>query len=314
MQEGLARPARVIGRKGVFYTQESMDRPADDPAATAPPELKRLSLRYPGTCVACGLALAKGAEALYDRQARTVRCVECPTGPDGHGYADTDEPQINAGAAGASARREYERRRDRRESRIKDRFGRRIGGLILAITDEPQSTRAWAQGAAGEQELAEALSGVDGVRVLHDRRVPGTRGNIDHIVVAPAGVFVVDAKRYQGLIRIRDVGGFFKRDDRLYVGRRDCSKLATAMGWQVEAVERALRESGVDPLPPIIPVLCFVDGEWPWFRPPDTYAGVRLEGARSIQKLITSSQVLDDPAIDRLARVLGSAFPPKRRG
>ena len=304
-------PTRVIGRGGVFYTQEPMDRPANDPATTAPPELERMRLRYPGTCVACGLALAKGAEALYDRQARTIRCVECPTGPESHGNADAEEPQIDAGTAGASARREYERRRDSRESRIKDRFGGRVGGLILAITDEPQSTRAWAQGAAGEHELAEALSGVDGVRVLHDRRVPGTAGNIDHIVVAPAGVFVVDAKRYQGLIRIRDVGGFFKRDDRLYVGNRDRSKLAEAMGWQVEAVERALRAVPVDPMPPIIPVLCFVDGEWPWFRPPDTYAGVRLEGARSIQKLVAASQVLDAPAIDRLTRVLASAFPPE---
>ncbi len=270
-----------------------------------------MPLRYPDTCVACGLALAKGEEALYDRKARRVRCVVCPPGPESQGEGDTEEPQIEAGTPGASAHREYERRKDSRDSRIKGRFGTRVGGLILAITNEPQSTRAWAQGAAGEQELAEALATVEGVRVLHDRRVPATRGNIDHIVVAPAGVFVVDAKRYKGLIRIRDVGGLFKRDDRLYVGSRDCSKLAANMGWQVEAVERALRESGVDPLPPITPVLCFVDGEWPWFRPADTYAGVRLEGARSIQKLVTASQVLDAAAIDRLARVLAGAFPQK---
>ncbi len=60
-----------------------------------------MPLRYPGTYVACGLALAKGAEALYDRQARTVRCVGCPTGPQSHGEADTEEPQIEAGTAGA---------------------------------------------------------------------------------------------------------------------------------------------------------------------------------------------------------------------
>ncbi len=296
----------VIERGGVFYTAGRMDRPADDHATAAPPELKRSSLRYPGTCVACGLALAKGTEALHDRQARTVRCVECPTGEAGPG-----EPEIEAGTAGASARREYERRKDGRESRIKGRFGKPVGGLILAITDEPQSTRAWAQGAAGEQELAEALATVEGVRVLHDRRVPGTPGNIDQIVVAPGGVFVVDAKRYRGLIRIRDVGGFFRRDDRLYVGSRDCSKLTEAMGWQVEAVERALRTAPVDPMPPIIPVLCFVDGEWPLLRRPDSYAGVRLEGARSIRKLVVGRCLLDGVAIERLTRILAGAFPPR---
>jgi hypothetical protein len=32
---------------------------------------------------------------------------------------------------------------------------------------------------------------------------------------------------------------------------------------------------------------------------------------RSIQKLVTASQVLDSAAIDRLARVLAGAFPPR---
>jgi hypothetical protein len=230
----------------------------------------------------------------------------CPT--DGGLIADAP---INAGVAGGSAQREYERLKAGRESRMKGRFGKRVGGLILAVTDEPQSTRAWARGARGEQALAKALAGVSGIQVLHDRRVPGTRGNIDHIVVAPAGVFVVDAKDYAGLIRIRDVGGFFKTDKRLYVGRRDCSKLAENMGWQVEAVERALRSVPVDPMPPITPVLCFVDGEWPLFSPPDSYRGVRLEGANSIRKLVTSSRALDDSKIQRLASLLSTAFPPK---
>lgn len=75
--------------------------------------------------------------------------------------------------------------------------------------------------------LAEAL---DGFQALHGRRVPGTKGNLDHVVVASAGVFVVDAKRYQGRIEIRNRGWFFRPDDRLYVGRRDCSDLADGAG------------------------------------------------------------------------------------
>ena len=159
--------------------------------------------------------------------------------------------------------------------------------------------------------LRKALTELEGVRVLNDRRVPGTRGNIDHIVVAPAGLFVVDAKRYEGTIRIRDVGGFFRRDQRLYVGRRDCSKLADDMEWQVEAVERSLRSVNADAIPPITPVLCFVRGDWPLLRPPDSYRGVRLEGTRSIKNLVTNGQVLDIAEIDRLTRVLAAAFPAK---
>ena len=69
-----------------------------------------------------------------------------------------------------------------------DRFGRRLGAAILAVTDEPQSTQAWAKGARGEEKLAKALEGIEAVWTLHDRRMPGTRGNIDHIVKGPAGV------------------------------------------------------------------------------------------------------------------------------
>jgi hypothetical protein len=53
-------------------------------------------------------------------------------------------------------------------------------------------------GARGEEALGAALAQLPGIRVLHDRRVPGTRGNLDHLVVGPASVFVVDAKHYPG--------------------------------------------------------------------------------------------------------------------
>jgi hypothetical protein len=225
--------------------------------------------------------------------------------PTGHDSPDPPDP----GTAGASAQREHDRRAAAREERVKGRLGNKLGGVVLALTDEPQSTRAWAQGAKGERKLAEALAKVPGVVVLHDRGVRGTRGNIDHIVIAPAGVFVVDTKRYEGEVRLRDVGGLFRTDMRLYAGRRDCSRLADNMAWQVAAVEKVVIAAGC-PIP-VVPVLCFIDAEWPLFRPPDEFRGVRLEGPRSLSKLIVRTSVLDQPVIDRLARVLAEAFPPK---
>ena len=50
----------------------------DSPAMGNSVELKKLRLRYPGTCVACGSALPKGAEAMYHPASKTVRCLECP--------------------------------------------------------------------------------------------------------------------------------------------------------------------------------------------------------------------------------------------
>jgi hypothetical protein len=131
------------------------------------------------------------------------------------------------------------------------------------------------------------------------------------LLVAPAGVFVVDAKLYRGLIQVRDVGGLFKSDKRLFVGSRDCSHLAQNMSWQVEAVVKAIATARLEPMPPVIPVLCFVDGEWPLLWPPEEFLGVRLEGKNSIKKILTAPQILDSNAIARAHHVLAIAFPAK---
>lgn len=275
----------------------------DDSTRTTPAPWR---VKRDGLCSRCGTPLRVGDIAIYERPTRSIRCVECP----GEADSSVEEPPIDLGVAGSSARREYERRKSNRETRIRGRFVR-FGGAVLALTDDPQSTRAWATGARGEEKFATALEGIEGLRVLHDRRVPGTRGNIDHIVLAPAGVFVVDAKHYQGKIDIRNRGWFLRPDYRLYVGRRDCSSLAAGLGWQVEAVVAALSAAGVESLPLVTPVLCFVDGEWPLFSPPDVYAGVRLEGTKSIRKLVAAADVLDPPVIERLTRILATALPAK---
>ncbi len=142
------------------------------------------------------------------------------------------------------------------------------------------------------------------------RRVPGTRGTIDHIVVAPAGVFVVGAKNDTGLIEIRDRGGLFRPDARLYVGGRDRSRLADDMAWQIAAV-RTVLASGREAFRRVSvePVLCFVDGEWPLFFPPNSFRGIHLEGTRSIKALITRTAILDHVDVDGLSRILASGLP-----
>jgi hypothetical protein len=269
-------------------------------------------VKYAGACSRCGLALRAGEVAVYDRPTRSIHCVECPPAVVEPEPADeTPEPDFEMGTAGASARREYERRKANREERVKGRFGDRLGRVVLAVTGDPQSTRAWATGARGEEKVAEALAGIEGLRVLNDRRVPGTRGNIDHILIAPAGVFVVDAKRYEGRIEIRNKGWLLRPDYRLFVGHRDCSRLAEGLAWQVEAVTAALGAAGIDPLPPITPVLCFIDGDWPLFGAPDEFGGVRLEGPKSLRRIATATAALDAGEIDRLARVLVAGLPSK---
>ena len=261
-------------------------------------------VKYDGPCSRCGTVLAKGTEAIWDKAARSMHCVECPTVP-------AEQPPIDYGTAGASAQREYDRRKAKDEAAVKARWGDRLGGLILALSDERQTTTAWARGAAGEARLAKSFGELAGIHVLNDRRVPRTRGNIDHIIVASGGVFVVDAKNYKGTVTIRNKGWFFRPDSRLYVGGRDRSKRADDMAWQVEAVRPALQAAGFNPLPPITSVLCFIDADWPIFWPPSSFRGVLLEAPRSLRKLVVKDQVLSEAEAERIVRILATALPAK---
>jgi hypothetical protein len=204
---------------------------------------------------------------------------------------------------------EYERQHAKREQRIRQRWGR-LSGLVLALSEDPQSTRAWQRGSAGESKLAQALAKLerDDVIVLHDRRVPGSRANIDHLVVCPSGVFVVDAKLYTGQVHVKDVGGLFRRDLRLFVGGRDCTRLAVGMAWQVEATEAALGGAEI----PVSPVLCFIDAEWPLLGGPREFRGVPIESERSLKRGVARPGELDLEEVRETAMVLAQALPAHR--
>ena len=63
----------------------------------------------------------------------------------------------------------------------------------------------WLRGSAGEQATAALLDRLPRHRwtVLHDRALPGTRANVDHVVIGPTGVWVVDSKAYRAPLRVR---------------------------------------------------------------------------------------------------------------
>ncbi len=183
-----------------------------------------------------------------------------PAGRGGRSAPVTRPDPIDPGTPGASARREYERRQAARETRIREKHPK-LGGLILAVTDEPQSTKAWDTGAIGEERLGQKLNELAGdtLGILHDRRIPGTRANIDHIAVTPSGVFVIDPKRYAGRPTLRVEGGILRpRTEKLLVGGRDRTKLVDGVLKQVDVVRSIV---GTDV--PVTGVLCFIDADWP---------------------------------------------------
>ena len=211
--------------------------------------------------------------------------------------------------AGGSATREYERRSAKRDAAVRSRHPH-LGGLILALSAEPQEIKNWAVGAEGEKTLGAGLDSLAaaGVIVLHDRLRPGTTANIDHLAVTPAGVWVIDAKRYKGQVAKKDVGGWLSSDVRLFVGRRACMNLVTGMEKQVDAVRDALgtERSGVG----VYPMLCFVDAEWRWFAKPFALNGVRVTWPRAAREQLVEPGPWALEQIRTIAGVLNKRLPP----
>ena len=266
---------------------------------TAPSTAVEMRLRYAGRCAACGTGHGAGASALYDRASRSVFCLVC-----------TFEP-VEPGVAGASARRENGRRRNARESRIREAHPK-IGGFILAVTDDPQSTRAWATGAQGEERVGALLDSIASstIRVLHDRRIPGSRANIDHIVVCASGVWVIDAKKYQGRPERRVEGGLLSaREEKLVVGGRNHTKLVDGVHKQIDHVVDALDVPGLDRMP-VRGMLCFVGADWPLFGGSFVVDEIQVLWPGRMQKLVAQSGELNEGDIDRAYRALASTFLP----
>jgi hypothetical protein len=163
------------------------------------------------------------------------------------------ERDFDLGTPGASARRELQRRQAKREAKTRADHPH-LGNLLLKLGQSPQHEKAWETGAIGEEQLAASLARrCPNVLVLHDRRMPGSRANIDHLAVAPSGVYVIDAKRLKGEIEVRKAV-FGKQQ--LIVRGRDKTKLVDGLERQVEAVRAGL--TLIEKEVPVQACFCFI--------------------------------------------------------
>jgi Nuclease-related domain len=143
------------------------------------------------------------------------------------------------------------------------------------------------------------------MRVLHDRRIPGTRANIDHIAVTPTGIYVIDAKKYKGQPSLRVEGGIVRpRTEKLLVGSRDCTKLVDGVLKQVDLV-RAIVDNAI----PVAGVLCFIEADWPLIGGAFTTRAVDIFWPKKLYPRRTTGGPLAS-RVDELHYELASALPP----
>jgi hypothetical protein len=217
------------------------------------------------------------------------------------------------GSAGHSAKREAERTRERRQLSRPPR-PRLLSAPLGPSAEEKRlltQEKRWTTGARGEEMVAATLARrCPDVPLLHDRRMPRSRANIDHIAVAASGVYVIDDKRYRGKIEVRrPLFGAPK----LVIAGRDRTKLVDGLAKQVAVVEAALAD-----LAPEVPVrgcFCFVapDGllagsGLPVLRTLEIN-GYRLFCPRRLAKRLNSSGPLTTARAHDLHAALAERFP-----
>ncbi len=164
---------------------------------------------------------------------------------------------------------------------------RTLGHMFI----EPAHVRAWDIGAGGEERLGPILASLeaDGFVVLHDLRVPRGRENIDHLIIGPPGIFVVETKTYKGSVRVR--GG------ELYINGRRKTTFFEQVDRQLAAVESALDVTKVGGF------ICVLGGDFPWFGRPAARGIEVTPPKRLIETVRTLPAILDAEQVAHLAQL-----------
>jgi hypothetical protein len=162
-------------------------------------------------------------------------------------------------------------------------------------------TLAWRRGAQGERRTARLLAPLErhGYQVFHDLAIPGSAANVDHLVVGPTGVFVIDSKRYRGHLHYSA--------GRLWQGRRPLDHTLDTLWWEATQVAETL---GFGPDLHIYPVLCVHVARLPWLREL-LVNGIPVLAAGALRPALqTTRQALSSEQVELVAAHVHVSFQP----
>jgi hypothetical protein len=108
--------------------------------------------------------------------------------------------------------------------------------------------------------------------VLHDLAVPGSRANLDHLVIGPGGVFVVDSKQYRGRLQLDPSG-------RLWHGRYPLTATLRAVSFEADRAAQVLADPQV-----VVPIVAVHGAQVPWGKV--VTQGVPVVAARHLPSML----------------------------
>jgi Nuclease-related domain len=154
-----------------------------------------------------------------------------------------------------------------------------------------QDARNWQRGARGERRTARQLDRLTkhGWVVFHDLAVPDSRANADHLLIGPAGVFLVDSKNWRGHLA-------FAPDGTLWHGSYPLTATLATIGFEAAAIASALAVPGLA----VEPLLVVHGSTIPWG---EQYLGgvAVLPAERLVATLLALPPLLTDQQVTVLA-------------
>jgi Nuclease-related domain len=159
-----------------------------------------------------------------------------------------------------------------------------------------EQARTWQRGAHGERRTARLLDRLtrDGYVVFHDLAIPGSPANVDHLVIGPSGVFVIDSKQWSGSVQQGGDGLAWHNHYRL-------ERTLETVRWEAATVGRLLG-TRVDPL------LCvhgaYVQGGGLQAQ------GVAIVPAHLLRSALGDDRVLSDAEVELLAATAVTSLRP----
>jgi Nuclease-related domain len=156
-------------------------------------------------------------------------------------------------------------------------------GWGLRFRPSPDAV-AWRRGAVGERRTARLLDPLErhGWAVLHDLAIPGSGANVDHLVIGPAGVFVIDSKQYRGRLQLDGAG-------RLWHGRYPLAPVLRAVDFEADQAARVL----VDPDVVVVPIVAVHGAQVP--RGKVVTNGVPVVAARRLPSMLRTLPAVQGP-------------------
>ena len=183
--------------------------------------------------------------------------------------------------------------------------GAAAGSLWALWQSPPGHVENWADGAVGERRTARVLRGLPASwQTVHDRSLG--RGNLDHLVIGPGGVFLLDTKRWRGAAAVVDGQVQLRRPEtpdlvEVYAG------VPAAMRGSAAAVSDRLRGLG---------------GHRPWVQPVVVFWGdfpqeqVKADGVAYVAGdhltgwLLAQRERLDQTQVAAVAAAIRDRLPP----